>query len=480
MKTKLLTLSLLTLGIFFSSTYSYSQSLTTEHEDAVYGVSSLTGLYVHMVQIDETSVAYVTTSPSAGRNLHIEIDIIDLSNNTSKHLNTTTKGNVASEPFYSNGVLIIPYRHVVGQSKDLMVVNIKDETFTPIHLIEHDIKLKKLFAFEEIHVLDDHVYFTARTIKEVQILGVFNLLTDVLKFKVYPKQVGTVNIFRLRKIMAICLSYQNGVGKSFSILGELYPDLSTSEDVTFLEGDQCFVKDIHISNATDGSRTVVGVTYSYPGIHSKGHPTIFWLNWNKAGFSKFGKMSVSDIKLNASNYSKEAKEELKIAVAKGHSYGVWNASFVQNDSFGTKWIMIQNPRYSFGVIEVNDEGGVNWSNVFSYEFPDIKPDLINVKKAHAFANIRYEDAMINVAYFEDRKIKSVDFSLDDGSISEKYFSDNLMLLKGENNKVIPLNFGMQVGTNEYILYQAFETGSKFTLDNSEYTRKLYVRHVYIE
>ena len=58
--------------------------------------------------------------------------------------------------------------------------------------------------------------------------------------------------------------------------------------------------------------------------------------------------------------------------------------------------------------------------------------------------------------------------------------ENKDLVQRMNKKVIPLRFGLRISENEYILFQAFESGSKFTLDNSEYTRSLDVRRVLVD
>ncbi|MFT5513727.1 MAG: hypothetical protein ACI8SE_002136 [Bacteroidia bacterium] len=480
MKTKLKKIALVAFTFAISTVDSYSQTMTTEFEDANYGVSSQIGLYVHMIQIDETHIAYVTPWRATGHKLTIEIELIDLSNNSSKHLSATTKGNLASTPQYSNGLLIIPFKHETGLAQDLMVIDLEKETFKAIVLSDFDTKLKKMRVVDQIRVLEEKVYFTGRTEKQIKVIGVFDLDLDQLIFKFYPKNLKTVNIELTENSVIIGLSYQDGVGKSYSIIGSLDPDLSTSGEVTFLKGDQRFINEIHVIKSKDGIRTISGIWCSYPNVPTYGTPSVFWMNWADDVVFNYGEISINNLKLNSPNFTKDQKEYVKKQVTKGRSGGDWKVSHFQSDTNGTKWIMIQDLRVSFAVIEVNSTGELNWNNAVSYSLPRVKSDLINSDKSHSFADINLDYGVFNVLYFEDRKMKSIDFSLKDGSIAEKFESEIIMLLKGENNNVAPLNYGMRIAKNKYVLYQAFEAGPKFKLYNSKFLRSIYVRDVFID
>ncbi|MFT5724613.1 MAG: hypothetical protein ACI9JN_001732 [Bacteroidia bacterium] len=480
MKTKLKKIALVAFTFAISTVHSYSQTMTTEFEDANYEVSSQIGLYVHMIQIDETHIAYVTPWRATGHKLTIEIELIDLSNNSSKHLSATTKGNLASTPQYSNGLLIIPFKHETSLAQDLMVIDLEKETFKAIVLSDFDTKLKKMRVVDQIRVLEEKVYFTGRTDKQIKVIGVFDLDLDQLIFKFYPKHLKTVNIELTENSVIIGLSYQDGVGKSYSIIGSLDPDLSTSGEVKFLKGDQRFINEIHVITSNDGIRTIAGIWCSYPNVPTFGTPSVFWMNWADDVVSNYGEISINNLKLNSPNFTKDQKEYVKKRLEKGRSDGDWKVSHFQSDTNGTKWIMIQDLRVSFAVIKVNSTGELNWINAVSYSLPRVKPDLINCDKSHSFADINSDYGVFNVLYFEDRKMKSIDFSLKDGSIAEKFESEIIMLLKGENNNDAPLNYGMRIAKNKYVLYQAFEAGPKFKLYNSKFLHSIYVRDVSID
>ena len=93
MKTKLQKIAL-ALSIFvISATHCNAQSLSTEHEDAVFQVSSIHGLSLFMIPLDAERVLYLTNSNLKNSKVELAFDIINLSDNSTKHLSTTFKGS---------------------------------------------------------------------------------------------------------------------------------------------------------------------------------------------------------------------------------------------------------------------------------------------------------------------------------------------------------------------------------------------------
>ena len=240
------------------------------------------------------------------------------------------------------------------------------------------------------------------------------------------------------------------------------------------------VSNFQIQSTGDDSYFVSGIWCTNATPYGTFRPSAFWMNWNDGQIEDFNDILILKIKTGSALFTKEEKEDFTKDASKNGNDGDWTISIISHDAGGSSQLFLQNDKTSFAIISTDNDGAVNWTNAMSYAHPEVSPVSLNTDKSHAYATLKFDDGLFNVTYFDDQKIKSIDFSLDDGSVYEKNESSELMMLQGENKKVIPLHFGLRISDIEYILYQAFESGSKFTLDNSEYTRSLYVRRVFVD
>lgn len=480
MKTKLLHFSACLCITLIGSLNATAQSLSTEYKDAVYEVSNLHGLGIQMISIDSNLVAYMTHSTVKANKIDLELEVINVEESTIKSYKEIVKGNYVGTPIFTGEKLVVPYASATFGPQNILLIDLKRNEFTPVVLGEYNKIAKKMRYLHQAILLNDKVYFTGATINDVSTLGIYDLVSESLEFKILPKNVKSLHIKQVEDKVLACYSTQIEKQSCTSTIGFLDDDLSLNNETTFLKGKQRHVSDISVTQLADGSYVIYGIWATLINFQTTYRPRFFWASWSGEAVNSYGEKPIVEVQLNSNLYTKDEKDLIKDKDDKRGSYRHWRITNRYTDEIGNVYFVAQNDRTSFALLNVNPAGELVWSNSMTFSTPEVNPIMVNNDVSQCFASYLNNDAFINVKYFEDQTIKSIDFSLDDGSIDEKNTSDKLMMVKGENKQSAPLNFGLRISNNQFLIYQAFESGSKFTLDNSEYTRTLYTRRVVID
>jgi len=335
MKTKLQKIAL-ALSIFvISATHCNAQSLSTEHEDAVFQVSSIHGLSLFMIPLDAERVLYLTNSNLKNSKVELAFDIINLSDNSTKHLSTTFKGSYAGEPFYSDEKVFMAYAATPGGPQSILMVNIKKEEYTFIELSEYNKLAKKVRHIDQILASGDMVYFTGRTAGEHKVIGSYDVVSEDLAFKLYPKTVKSVSLQAVDDKTIICLSSLTDKTKFSSIIGQLEDDLTIANETTFLKGEKRMVWNFQIQSTGDDSYFVSGIWCTSATPYGTYRPSAFWMHWNDGQIEDFNDILILNIKTGSALFTKEEKEDFTKNASKNGNDGDWTISIVSHEAGGS-------------------------------------------------------------------------------------------------------------------------------------------------